>query len=291
MKGWLTGLAIALGFYVALSLLLYTRQTRLIFFPSPTLEDTPASLGLAYEEVWIEVPGTGERVHGWWIPASDRPIGSLLYFHGNGANISANINHAARFQQLGLSVLLVDYRGYGRSDGNFPSEQQVYADARASWDFLIQQLGQNPEESFIYGHSLGGAIAIDLALQHPEAAGLIVQGTFTSIQDLAYRTTPFGFLPIPLLLTQRFDSIDKVPHLQMPSLFIHGTDDGEIPADMSEQLYEAAPPPKRLWLVPNAGHNGLGAVAGSAFFEVVGKFIEDATPKTQQKPSSAPDGD
>lgn len=287
MKWFWVGLAIATSIYVALSLLLYTRQTRLIFFPSPTLESTPATVGLAYEDVWIEVPtdqGT-ERLHGWWIPASE-PTGALLYLHGNGSNIGSNVNHAARFQRMGLSVLLIDYRGYGLSEGSFPSEAQVYADADAAWAFLTQSLGQRPEDSFIYGHSLGGAIAINLALQHPKAAGLIVQGSFTSMQDMTYRTTPFGFLPIPLLLNQRFNSISKVSQLQMPVLFVHGTADTEVPADMSEQLYTAAPEPKSLWLVPEAGHNGLGETAGLAFFQVIGKFIEQSTSKLQQKPSS-----
>jgi len=287
MKWFWVGLAIATSIYVTLSLLLYTRQARLIFFPSPTLESTPATVGLDYEDVWIEVSTaqSTERLHGWWIPASE-PTGALLYLHGNGSNIGSNVNHAARFQRMGLSVLLIDYRGYGISEGSFPNEAQVYADAEAAWEFLSNSLGQRPEESFIYGHSLGGAIAINLALQHPNAAGLIVQGSFTSMQDMTYRTTPFGFLPIPLLLNQRFNSISKVSQLQMPVLFVHGTADTEVPADMSKQLYAAAPEPKSLWLVPEAGHNGLGETAGPAFFQVIGKFIEQATHKLQQKPSS-----
>jgi len=278
MKWILMGLAIAAALYGGMSALLYARQTRLIFFPDKFLESTPADIGIGFEEVWIDIPVTNgvERVHGWWMPAVGSPQGergALLYLHGNGANIGANVNHAARFHQLGLSVLLIDYRGYGISDGVFPQETTVYEDAQASWDFLVNELGYAPEQIFIYGHSLGGAIAIDLAVRQPEAAGLIVQSSFTSMLDMAHRTTPFGWLPLNQLLTQRFDSIAKVPQLQMPVFFMHGLDDGQVPADMSEELYAASPDPKRLWLVPNAGHNDLARVSGSEFFIQVEAFL------------------
>lgn len=281
MKWIWVGLTIAAAIYGGMSALLYVRQTRLIFFPDRALESTPADVGVAFEEVWIEVPTVAgvERVHGWWMPAS-RPQaarGALLYLHGNGANIGANVNHAARFHQMGLAVLLVDYRGYGLSDGDFPAEATVYEDAQASWDFLVEELDYAPQEIFIYGHSLGGAIAIDLAVRQPEAAGLIVQSSFTSMLDMAHRTTPFGWLPIDRLLTQRFDSIAKVPALRSPALFMHGLEDRQVPADMSETLYAAAPEPKRLWLVPEAGHNDLARVAGAEFFAQVEAFL-DAVP-------------
>jgi len=280
MRWFGLGVAIALSVYGILSLLLYTRQTRLIFFPSVTLESTPADLGLAYKEVWIEIPTAqgSERMHGWWIPAGPQERGALLYLHGNGSNVGSNVNHAARFYRMGLSVLLVDYRGYGLSEGTFPSERTVYEDARAAWDYLTGPLGYRPEQVVIFGHSLGGAIAIDLAIQHPDAAGLIVQGSFTSMLAMAERTVSFGFLPIDWLLTQRFDSIRKVPNLQVPVLYIHGEADQQVPAAMSQQLYAASPEPKQLWLVPNAGHNGLGEAAGPAFFERVGSFLDQVIP-------------
>ncbi|MBE9098687.1 alpha/beta hydrolase [Vacuolonema iberomarrocanum] len=283
MKWILMGLAIAAAVYGGMSALLYMRQTRLIFFPDEALESTPADVGVDFEEVWIEIPVVDgvERVHGWWMPASGTPQGergALLYLHGNGANIGANVNHAARFHQMGLSVLLVDYRGYGMSDGAFPQEATVYQDAQASWDFLVNELGYAPEQVFIYGHSLGGAIAIDLAVRQPDAAGLIVQSSFTSILDMTHRTTPFGWLPVDQLLTQRFDSIAKVPQLQMPVFFMHGLEDGQVPADMSETLYTASPDPKQLWLVPDAGHNDLARVTGPEFFIQVEAFLASVQP-------------
>ncbi|MEO1149031.1 MAG: alpha/beta fold hydrolase [Cyanobacteria bacterium J06638_22] len=278
MKWILMGLAIATALYGGMSAFLYVRQTRLIFFPEEALESTPADVNVAFEEVWIEIPVEDgvERVHGWWMPVTGNPQGergALLYLHGNGSNIGANVNHAARFHQMGLSVLLVDYRGYGMSDGGFPQEATVYEDAQASWEFLVNELGYRPEQVFIYGHSLGGAIAIDLAIRQPDAAGLMVQGSFTSMLDMANRTTSFGWLPIDQLLTQRFDSIAKVPQLQMPVFFMHGLEDDQIPADMSEMLHAASPEPKRLWLVPDAGHNDLARVSGPEFFTQVEAFL------------------
>lgn len=283
MKWILMGLAIAAALYGGMSALLYARQTRLIFFPDKALESTPADVGIDFEEVWIEIPVTNgvERVHGWWMPTVGSPPGerrALLYLHGNGANIGANVNHAARFHQMGLSVLLVDYRGYGRSDGAFPQEATVYEDAQASWNFLVEELGYAPAQIFIYGHSLGGAIAIDLAVRQPDAAGLIVQSSFTSMMDMANRTTPFGFLPLNQILTQRFDSVAKVPQLQMPVFFMHGLADEQVPADMSEALYAASPEPKHLWLVPEAGHNDLARVAGVEFFVQVEAFLNAVQP-------------
>ncbi|NJN86224.1 MAG: alpha/beta hydrolase [Leptolyngbyaceae cyanobacterium SL_7_1] len=266
-------LALLLGAaYSAACLFLYLRQTRMIFFPVAAIDTTPADFGVAYEEVWLPLPThPAERLHGWWIPApaSTEPANVLLYLHGNGVNIGANAAHAHRFHQMGMAVLLMDYRGYGQSRGNFPSEAAVYEDAEAMWHYLVEQRRVAPEQIFIYGHSLGGAIAIELATQHPDAAGLIVQSSFTSIRAMVDRTMNLRWIPIDLILTQRFDSLRKVPTLEVPVLFIHGTADAEVPADMSQRLYNAAPDPKHLWLVPTAGHNNVADTSGMEYFQRV----------------------
>jgi len=253
----------------------------MIFFPSRTIETTPGDLGLVYEDVAVPIslPNSAaksqvEQLHAWWIPAEGQTQGVLLYLHGNGVNIGANAFHASRFQRMGLSVLLIDYRGYGKSEGAFPSEAAVYEDAAAAWQYLTAERKIDPAQILIYGHSLGGAIAIDLAIRHPTAAGLIVQSSFTSMSNMVHRSTAFGFLPIDLLLTQRFDSIRKVSQLRMPTLFIHGMEDTRVPADMSEALYAAARQPKRLWLVPYAGHNDVADIAGAEYFRVVESFLK-----------------
>lgn len=269
--------------YLAACLFLFGRQTRMMFFPSPVIEVTPDVIGLDYEEVWLPVGKLSadklvgkrsERLHGWWIPASGTEVGVVLYLHGNGINIGANLGQASRFHQLNLSVLLIDYRGYGLSEGGFPHEQQVYQDAEVGWQYLTQTRQIPPQRLFIYGHSMGGAIAINLASQHPNAAGLMVQSSFTSMRDMVGYAARYDIFPIDLLLTQRFDSIRKVPTLKMPLLLIHGLEDTEVPAEMSQALYAAAPEPKQLYLVPIAGHNDVGDTAGAEYLHTVQEFVQ-----------------
>lgn len=262
--------------YFGACLFLYLRQNRFIFFPAPVIETTPAELELKYEEVWIPVSqqnGQVERIHGWWIPSEIPSNRVLLYLHGNGVNIGANVNHAARFHQLGFSVLLIDYRGYGLSEGSFPTENTVFVDAETSWNYLVQDREILPEHIFLYGHSLGGAIAVDLAIRQPDAAGVIVQSSFTTMREMVDYRFHFWMFPIDLLLTHRFDSRAKISQLQIPVLFIHGTADPEIPSEMSEQLYQVAPQPKRIFLVPDAGHNNVASIAGEAYFQAVRDLI------------------
>ncbi|XZO00444.1 MAG: alpha/beta hydrolase [Microcoleus sp.] len=229
--------------------------------------DTPPSPPLARGGVRKSVPLNNDK------PVSPSPVpplykegsspvpplykgglgGVVLYLHGNGLNVGANVEHANRFHQLGMSVFLIDYRGYGKSQGEFPTESQVYEDAQLAMDYLVKQRGINPKQIYIYGHSLGGAIAIDLAVRNPEAAGLIVEGSFTSAREMVdFQSGVYRIFPIDLLLRQRFDSIAKVDRLEMPVLFIHGTADTVVPVEMSKKLFDAAPEPKQLYIVPDA---------------------------------------
>ncbi|PSM49374.1 phospholipase [Chroococcidiopsis sp. CCALA 051] len=269
--------AIAGSLYIIACLFLYFQQARFIFFPRATIDTTPAAFNLQYQEVWLPVKTASskvEKIHSWWIPASTPSNRVLLYLHGNGINIGANVAHASRFHRMGFSVLLPDYRGYGLSQGNFPSESQVYQDAQVAWNYLVKEKKIPANQIFIYGHSLGGAVAIDLAVKQPKAAGLIVESSFTSVADMVNHQQIYRIFPIELLLHQRFDSIDKVGSLAMPVLFIHGTADWQVPASMSQQLYTAAPQPKQIFLVPEAGHNNTAEGAGSKYFQVVQQFVK-----------------
>lgn len=254
---------------------LWLWQTRLIFFPSPVISATPAKFGLSYEEVWIPIAPSTDRIHGWWIPAANRGK-TLLYLHGNGGNIGSNVAYADRFHQLGLSVLLIDYRGYGQSEGRFPSEERVYEDAQAAWNYLTQTRRIPARQIVLYGQSLGGAVSIELATRYPDAAALIVESTFTSIQGMVDRLSSYHFLPIHLILNQRFDSIAKIRAIQIPVLLIHGTADATVPYDMSETLYAAAPQPKQLWIVPHATHYNVATLTGSTYLKVVQQFLDRA---------------
>lgn len=280
---------VAIGMFLAIAyagacVFLFAAQSKFIFFPTRAIAATPDDVQLGYQDVVLPISsknGATESVHGWWIPASKRSVHQgesgkvVLYLHGNGLNVGANVEHANRFHRLGLSVFLIDYRGYGQSQGDFPTESQVYEDAQLAWDYLVKKRGINPNQIYIYGHSLGGAIAIDLAVRHPEAAGLIVEGSFTSARAMVdFQAGVYRMFPIDLLLIQRFDSIAKVDRLQMPVLFIHGTADTVVPVEMSKKLFDSAPEPKQLYIVPDAGHNNLAEFAGAEYLQRVRHFLE-----------------
>lgn len=272
------GLAIA---YIFACLFLSLRQNRFIFRPRIIIRTTPAAFNLNYQDVWLPVTtasGQTSQIHGWWVPASatsEAPV--WLFLHGNGSNVGDEVKRAFWFHQLGFSSLLIDYRRYGRSPGNFPTESSVYEDVEAAWNYLTQLRQIPPEKIFVYGHSLGGAIAIELALQHPEIAGLAVEGTFTAMRSMvAHLYRQFGIFPVDLLLHQRFDSLNKVGSLQMPILFIHGTADRVVPAHMSEMLFAAASEPKKLLVVPEAGHHNVGELGGVQYFQAIQWVVEQA---------------
>jgi uncharacterized protein len=274
-------LTFLLAVYCAACVFLYIRQAHYIFVPERDIKVTPADFQLNYQDIYIPVStetGKTEKIHGWWIPNANKNAKTLLYLHGNSVSVGANAEHATRLHNLGFSVLLIDYRGFGRSEGEFPSESQVYEDAQTAWNYLVKE--QKARNIFIYGHSLGGAVAVDLAVHHPEAAGLIVESSFTSLLDLASHYPWTQFFPMPLLLTQRFDSLSKVKYLKVPVLFIHGTADQTISFQMSQRLFAAAPAPKQLELVPNADHGNDAIVAGPRYLEVVRNFVQTASTTT-----------
>ncbi|MGA8146554.1 MAG: alpha/beta hydrolase [Gallionellaceae bacterium] len=271
-----------LGFLAAILLLAYMggcaymwdTQKQHIYLPEKALQTTPDRDGMRYQEVRIQSGKGAEQgeLFGWWIPGASKSAPALLYLHGNSRNVSLNVEHAARLHSIGYALLLVDYRGYGKSSGGEPDEKKIYEDAEAAWNYLVGQLRQPPQRTFIYGHSLGGAVAIDLAVRHPEAAGLITESTFTSMADIGKRDYPY--LPVDLLLNQRFDSIDKVGKLKIPVLFIHGTWDSTAPWQMSRQLFDAAPQPKVLKLIQGGEHSNSGGIASVEYKQAVTAFVQ-----------------
>ena len=271
IRAMVVGIAIT---YFAACALLWNRQAHFIFFPSHVIDLTPANFGATLERVAVR-ESSGESLRGWWIPAASGSECGIVYLHGNGGNISANAAQAVRLAGLGCSVLLLDYRGYGESDGTFPSESSVYADAEAMWNYAGER-GFKPYQTVIYGHSLGGAIAIELARHHPEAKGLIVESSLTSVRDIARQIPAYRAFPIALLATQHFDSIHKIPDVHIPVLFIHGTADRIVPFFMSQHLFAAANEPKRLVLIPGARHEDCAAVGGQRYLSAVSDFLENS---------------
>ncbi len=277
-KGLLNGVGIGAIAYLCACFALFVGQNRLIFKPAAALETTPADLGLGYEDVWVSVvtpQGKLEKLHGWWVPAKYPRERVLLYLHGNGGNISYNLGPIKSFQEAGFSVFVIDYRGYGRSEGQFPNESEVYRDAQVAWDYLIEKRNVRPENIFLYGHSLGGAVAIDLGVRKPQAAGIIVENTFTSMRDMVdYLGSIYRLFPADLIVHQRFDSLSKLRLLKVPLLLVHGTSDRTVPAYMSQRLFQAATVPKKLLLVPDANHNNVGAIAGYDYVRTIEEFYE-----------------
>lgn len=261
--------------YVLGGVYLWSQQDRFIFRPGRDITRTPADVGLAFENVFIPVAGNsgGERVHAWWIPSATPDAPVLIYLHGNALNISANVEHAQRLHGLGVSVLMLSYRGYGRSDGDRPSEAKTCQDADAGWRYLSSERNIPPADILIYGHSLGGAVAIELAVRHPEARGLIVESTFTSIRDMAARSGALRIFPLDLILARRFDSLSKVGRLRLPVLFLHGTDDTVVPPEMSRRLYEQTRAPKRLQLISGGGHNDSAQIGGPSYLQAITDFL------------------
>lgn len=229
----------------------------------------------------------GVRLHGWYCTPHPNPAGSLvpveskmvlLWFHGNAGNISYRYEMIRAMMELPVQVFIVDYRGYGKSGGT-PTEQGLYLDARAAWDYLINERRVAPEQVIIFGKSLGGVPAIDLASQ-VEPAGLIVQSSFTSAGDVAAAVMPF--LPRVLLHT-KMDSLNKIDRVGCPKLFIHSRADEVIPYELGRRLYEAAPEPKEFYEVMGAPHNSTYIVGGKPYFDALRSFIESCAP-----PSTSP---
>ena len=262
MKRWTLAAAIVAAIAVSLGCAtLEEKQRAWIFQPSDSSWGGSAGMAEGMEDVWItftsEVTAAPVKLHGLWLEA-DRP-GSpvLLYLHGARWNVAGSSPRIRRMQQLGFSVLAVDYRGFGKSSAALPSEEMAYEDARAAWDWLATRHPQRPR--YIFGHSLGGAVAIDLAAKVQDEQGTIVEGTFTSIPDVA-SSMKWGWLPIGPLITQRFESVRKVGHLGAPLLVVHGDNDNLINSELGRKLYEAAQGRKRFLLVEGGSHFSTMAV-------------------------------
>jgi alpha-beta hydrolase superfamily lysophospholipase len=207
-----------------------------------------------------------EHINAWWWPAANPGAPAVLYLHGARWNLTGQLFRIEQLHDFGFSVLAIDYRGFGKSSGELPSEETVYEDARLAWQQL-KTLQPDPKKRLIYGHSLGGAIAIDLASQpgqQQQARGLIVESTFTTLADVA-KSLSYPWLPLQLLLSQKFDAVDKIAQVGMPVLIVHGTSDRYVSSHFSEELYAAAPQRKKLLLVEGGSHNNSMRMGESAY--------------------------
>ncbi|WP_426149395.1 alpha/beta hydrolase [Pseudomonas sp. DC3000-4b1] len=282
-RRWLSLIAVVLLLGVGLpygcARLAY-KERELIF----NIEPGPASWfsGLPPGVVEMDIPvaanlaSSRQYLHAWWWPAASRSAPAVLYLHGTRWNLTAQVRRITALRELGFSVLAIDYRGFGQSPGELPSERSVYEDAQAGWARLAD-LQPEPSQRFIYGHSLGGAIAVELAKRAaegevPAAAGLIVESTFTDMADAAQAVMDTS-LPLRWVLSEKFASIDKIGKIEVPVLIVHGTADKYVPDRFSRQLYDAAAEPKRLLLVPGATHLNAMALGSQQYAQALQKLF------------------
>lgn len=221
---------------------------------------------LGASDVWLQTDDS-KRLHGWWIPADQAEV-VTLYLHGNGGNVTHRSGHIRELTAAGSSVLIIDYRGYGKSEGR-PSEKGLYADAAAGYQHLVDS-GYSPSKIIVHGESLGTALAVDLASQYP-CAGVVLEAPFTSIGDMASRVVPL----VGRLFVWGFDSLSKIRGLRAPTLILHGTADEVIPFEMGRTLFETANDPKWLWAIDGAGHNDIVEAAGDAYRERLSEFYRE----------------
>ena len=246
------------------------KQRVWIFQPSDRTWAGGLSAAEGMEDVWIDFnsPKTDKpvKLHGLWAAHAnleqrqDAPV--LLYLHGARFNVTGSAFRARRMEELGFSVLAIDYRGFGKSTNELPSEATAYEDARAAWNWLGEKYPGRPR--YIFGHSLGGAIAIELAAAVDDEAGTLVEGTFTSIADVV-STFKWGWLPVSLLITQRFEAVKRVPDIGSPLLVVHGGDDRLIQPELGRRLYEAAKGRKAFVLVEGGSHHNTNSVGQAQY--------------------------
>lgn len=274
----LLGLVVLVGAGCAV---LATKERELTFRPVREVSGWFSGLPQDVREFYLPVseePGA-ERLFTWYWPneRADAPV--LLYLHGVRWNLTGHLRRIENLRSFGFSVLAIDYRGFGKSDGDLPSEEGVYEDAAVAWRWLV---AHTPDASkrFVYGHSLGTAIATQLAVgeaAHDGLGGLIIEGGFTSLPEMAKALAP-SWLPIDWLITQKFDTIDKIASVPAPVLIVHGTGDLLVPYRFSEALYAAAHEPKRLVLVDGGGHYNTSWVGATEYRRAIAELFDVPAP-------------
>ena len=259
----------------------------LVYFPVRTIDATPSDLGLEYEDVYFET-SDGVRLHGWYVPGAEDPSTGpfdklrgasgrapcVVWFHGNAGNIGHRVyNLALMRSRVGASVFLFDYRGYGRSEGS-PSERGLYLDAEAAIEQAKLKCGVGDENIVLFGRSLGGSVAVEMAARRPFRA-VVVESAFTSVKDMAKVTNRLiaRFLPPFMVVKAKYDNLAKIPGARSPVLIVHGDRDTTVPHRMGLALYEAAPEPKEIHIVEGAGHDDVHVVGGEAYFEALRRFV------------------
>ena len=270
-----TALFIAVTIYGSFCLYLFLMQGRMIFYPTGKLIASPADIGLDYESVTLTT-SDHIKLHGWFIPAREER-GVLLFFHGNAGNISHRLDSLKIFHDLGLSTLIIDYRGYGRSHGSI-SEEGTYLDAEAAWRYLTESRKISAQKIVVFGRSLGAAIAAYIASRKMVGA-LMLESAFTSIPDMGAKLYPY--VPVRLLSRFKYDTRKALQSVSCPVLIIHSPHDDIIPFENGLHLYESAGEPKKF-LEIRGGHNDGFLTSGQGYIEGIREFISTSLAASAQ---------
>jgi len=278
MKRWTLFASLALALVIAVLAgcsTLDERQRAWIFQPSDRTWSGGLAAAEGMDDVWIKLPVASHdeepaKLHGLWLPADQPNAPVLLYLHGARFNVTGSAPRMRRMQELGFSVLGVDYRGFGKSTPALPSEETAYQDARAAWDWLAKKYPDRPR--YVFGHSLGGPIAIHLATEVGDESGTIVEGTFSSIADVV-STSKWGWVPVSLLITQRFEAARKVGKIGSPLLVVHGGEDRLILPGLGRKLFEAAAQPKLFVLVEGGSHHNTNSVGQAQYRQALAQLF------------------
>lgn len=264
-------LPILIIFILAVIIFYQQLENSIIFYPDKALDDRPSNWDLCYKDIQFLTPD-GQKLHGWFFPVSGKsPV--LLFCHGNAGNISHRIENIKFLVKRDISVFIFDYRGYGQSSGR-PSEKGIYIDGIAAYDYLTEIEKISPDRIVIFGRSIGGAVAIEVALQR-KVRCLIIESTFTSTKDMAKTIFPF-FIFSPFL-PHHYNNILKIVGVTIPKLIIHGEDDNIVPFSMGNKLFAQATEPKLFLPIHRAGHNDTYVVGGGDYFEAIVNFILSST--------------
>jgi fermentation-respiration switch protein FrsA (DUF1100 family) len=286
---WLCMLLIVVGLPVGCAAL-QQEERKLVFMIEPGTASWYHGIPADVQELELKAPsfGVAQNIHAWWWLAEKKDAPAILYLHGSRWNLTGQFFRIEQLRALGFSVLAIDYRGFGQSKGQLPSEASVYEDARIAWERL-KQLQPDPHKRLIYGHSLGGAVAVDLAAElgrdaqkgdEPvQARGLIIESTFTNLADVASSVASTRTsLPVRWLVSQKFDSIDKIADIHMPVLIVHGSADPFVSPHFSEELFQAAQEPKSLLMVPGGNHNNSMNLGRQAYSRAIQALLNEQAP-------------
>jgi len=269
MNGFISIVSMFAIGYAVLAVVLFFYQPNLLYFPdmpSREIYATPGDIGLDFEPLTLTTRDD-EQLDAWFIPANDAR-GVVLFCHGNAGNISHRLDSIQQFHELGLSILIFDYRGYGQSSGR-PTEKGTYRDGDAAWHYLVEQRGIPPEQIILFGRSLGASIAAELATRQ-NAAGVILESAMTSVPDVAARFYPW--LPVRWLSRYQYDTRKKLANIHGPVLIVHSRDDEIISYSNGERLFEAANEPKQF-LQLRGGHNDGFLVSGKDYIHGLDSFL------------------